>query len=142
MTYRKLLSAIAVFSALSTHAIAASVTIDVTNLRNSDGAVRIALHDGAEGFPASRKPIAMQTAPANADGVTFVFSGLAPGEYATTLFHDENANEELDTNMLGMPVEGYAFSNDAVGSFGPPSFEDALFEVGEDDLSLSNSLAY
>jgi len=26
-------------------------------------------------------------------------------------FHDENANDHLDTNVLGLPTEGYALSN-------------------------------
>ena len=45
---------------------------------------------------------------------------LAPGRYALSAFHNENDNGELDTNLLGVPSEGYGFGNDASAAFGPP----------------------
>jgi len=42
---------------------------------------------------------------------------------------------------MGMPNEPYGFSNDARGSFGPPSFEDASFVVGEENLSITFQMA-
>ena len=48
------------------------------------------------------------------------------------MFVDENDNGKLDANAIGMPIEPYAFSNDASGSFGPPSFAQAKFVVGKE----------
>ena len=48
------------------------------------------------------------------------------------LFHDENENGELDTGFLGIPKEDYAFSNNASGVFGPPSYDKAKFELTAD----------
>ena len=42
--------------------------------------------------------------------------------------HDTNDNKELDSNLFGMPKEGFGFSNDAMGMFGPPDFKKASFE--------------
>lgn len=47
---------------------------------------------------------------------------------ALTVVQDVNANGRLDRNAFGMPTEPYGFSNDAAGSFGPPSFEAARFQ--------------
>jgi uncharacterized protein (DUF2141 family) len=47
------------------------------------------------------------------------------------LFHDSNGNGELDRNMLGIPREGYGFSNDA-GARGPASFEEAAVSIDGD----------
>jgi len=47
------------------------------------------------------------------------------GQYAIKVFHDENANGELDINFLGIPKESYGFSNHARGRFGPPPFAEA-----------------
>ena len=47
-------------------------------------------------------------------------------------FHDINKDEELNTNMVGIPKEPYAFSNNARGTFGPPSLEDQTFKVKGD----------
>jgi uncharacterized protein (DUF2141 family) len=57
MTLKKLLTAGALLAAMSSGAAAANLTIDIQNLRSNDGTVRIALHDGAEGFPRTRAPI-------------------------------------------------------------------------------------
>jgi len=58
------------------------------------------------------------------------FSGLEPGRYAVRFFHDENANNKLDRNEMNYPTEGYGFFNN-VGVYGPPKFEELLFNVSE-----------
>lgn len=52
---------------------------------------------------------------------------VPPGEYAVAVYHDENDNGRLDRGVFGIPVEGTGASNDARGSFGPPSFASARF---------------
>ena len=55
---------------------------------------------------------------------------LRPGPYAIMLYHDENGNGRLDRGgLLGMPTEGYAFSNNAPVRFGPPSFDAMKVEL-------------
>jgi uncharacterized protein (DUF2141 family) len=65
-----------------------------------------------------------------------VFSDLPHGDYALKLFHDENDNRKLDTNFVGMPKEKFGFSNDAMGRFGPPSFEQARFRFEAPEQTL------
>lgn len=57
-----------------------------------------------------------------------VVNNLKPGKYAFRYFHDENKNNKLDTK-IGIPIEGYGFSNNAKGKFGPPAFNKWLFEL-------------
>lgn len=62
-----------------------------------------------------------------ADGrITVVLKDLPEGPIAVTVFQDANGNGRLDMNAMGMPVEPFGFSNDAVGQFGPPTFEQAV----------------
>lgn len=56
---------------------------------------------------------------------------LPQGDYAITVFQDLNDNQRLDTRLMGIPKEPYGFSNNAMGMFGPPSFEKAKISVGE-----------
>lgn len=56
-------------------------------------------------------------------GATFIFSGLKPGAYAISAYYDADSNSELNTNFFGIPSELVGFSNNAKGSFGPPSYE-------------------
>ena len=59
--------------------------------------------------------------------------------YAVGLYLDVNGNNRMDKNFLGMPKEQYGFSNNAKGRFGPPSFEDASFNL-VDRLTLEIDL--
>jgi len=54
---------------------------------------------------------------------------LPHGEYAIKVYHDENANNELDTRIFGIPIERYGFSNNARGTLGPPEYKDAVFTL-------------
>ena len=60
------------------------------------------------------------------------------GTYAIGLYIDANENEKMDTNFFGIPKEQFGFSNDAKGSFGPPSFESASFEVNQSKKIVIN----
>lgn len=62
---------------------------------------------------------------------------------SNALFHDANGNGRLDSNRLGIPVGGIGFSNNATGSFGPPAFEKAAFDLPADGaVTQSIKLAY
>ena len=65
-----------------------------------------------------------------------VFEGVPYGEYAIKIFHDENENEKLDTNFMGVPKERFGFSNNVMGRFGPPTFDQARFSFGEPHVTL------
>ena len=57
------------------------------------------------------------------------FEGLPAGDYGVKAFHDVNGNGRMDTNPFGMPIEPYAFSNNAVGNMGPAGWDRAKFAV-------------
>ncbi|MDR2086592.1 MAG: DUF2141 domain-containing protein, partial [Dysgonamonadaceae bacterium] len=63
----------------------------------------------------------------------------AHGDYAVSIFHDENDNYKLDTGMFGIPVEKTGFSNNAKGVMGPPKFKDCVVKI-EEDLVIYISL--
>ncbi|MBD8628548.1 DUF2141 domain-containing protein [Oxalobacteraceae sp. CFBP 8753] len=69
------------------------------------------------------------SAPAKAGETVVTVDGVPTGSWAVLSYQDENDNGKLDRNVLGIPKEPYAFSRDARGRFGPPSFEDAAFEL-------------
>ena len=75
-------------------------------------------------FPDGAGAVAAQWRSARNGVLEFVFTGLPAGKFAVAVFHDENGNDTLDTNLLGIPKEGYAFSENARGFAGPPSFVD------------------
>ena len=52
-----------------------------------------------------------------------VITELKVAKYGFRYFHDENRDDALETNWMGIPKEGFGFSNNAKGTFGPPSFQ-------------------
>ena len=59
------------------------------------------------------------------------------GTYAVRLYHDEDDDGELDTNLFGVPQEAFGFSNNARGSMGPPDFRKAAVVLDTDSLSTT-----
>jgi uncharacterized protein (DUF2141 family) len=86
---------------------------------------------GADGFPGKpEQAVEDGRSPRSPNGrVRLELTDLAPGEYAVSVVHDENGNNTLDTNWVGMPKEGIGTSNNAKGRMGPPKYRDAKFTV-------------
>lgn len=54
-----------------------------------------------------------------------------PGHYAFSVLHDEDFNDRLTTNILGIPREGFGFSNNPKILTGPPTFTRASTLINE-----------
>ncbi len=121
----------------------AALTVQVTGFRHDRGITRIALFRDARGFP-DHAALAFRTHSAViANGRAVVdFVDLPVGDYAVGVFHDENANGRLDTNWLGIPLEGYGVSNNPRRRTGAPSFNVARFRLETPALTLSITLNY
>ena len=104
----------------------------------------MAIHQQAPGieFPGAGGSVAGFNLAARRGTVAVVLKDLPEGEYAVVAFHDENGNGELDRNVLGIPTEGHAFSNDATGRMGPPAFADAAVTVGSDPATAFATMSY
>ncbi len=120
------------------------IHVKVLNIRNSTGTVDCALFDSPVGFPiqvlhsaTNVMVIKIRNTEARSD-----FEDIPPGTYALAVIHDENMNGKLDTNWLGIPKEGYGFSNDAKALLGAPSFSSASFQYDGGILYLTISLHY
>ena len=70
------------------------------------------------------------------------FEDIPPGTYAMAVVHDENMNGKLEMNWLGIPSEGYGFSNNAIGLLGAPSFSAAIFRYDGKNLELTMTSRY
>ena len=51
------------------------------------------------------------------------------GTYSAVAYHDENGNKKFDKNWIGIPTEGFGFSNNPRTFLGPPTHKDAAFHV-------------
>ncbi|MEA3446964.1 MAG: DUF2141 domain-containing protein [Bacteroidota bacterium] len=111
-----------------------TVEVKVKNVKSDDGYISVALYNSAETFPSDKKEdIFMGKKVKTCQGSTTVsFDSVPPGKYAMAILHDENNNDEMDKNFLGIPQEGYCFSENAKATFGKPKFDEAAFRVRGD----------
>ena len=93
----------------------AAIELRIDNIRSGRGRIKVGVY-----APGRRHVAERFVAPA--PGSRSLTLAIPPGSYAIMLYHDENGNGRLDRGMLGIPTEGYAFSNDAPVRLGPPSF--------------------
>lgn len=91
------------------------------------GAVMVALYD--EATYTGGRPVRAARIDVAAGERTVTFEGLPAGDYGVKAFHDVNGDGNMNTNPFGMPIEPYAFSNNAVGNMGPAGWDRARFEV-------------
>jgi uncharacterized protein (DUF2141 family) len=119
-----------------------TVTVNVSGLRNTQGLIRACLTAKPATFPECDKdPQSQRLSVPASNGPVLVFRHVMPGNYAVSLFHDQNGNNRLDKTM-GIPNEGYGFSRDAPVQFGPPKFDAAKVAVATSDLTLPIKVRY
>ena len=104
-----------------------TLTVVIRNIRNDKGTIAAALYQSEEEF--MKKTWQSRSVPSRKGEVELVFENIPAGDYAVSVMHDVNKNGVLDTNSMGIPREGFGFSNDAAGTFGPPGFDKAKFTI-------------
>lgn len=114
---------------LSQNAHAADLTINISDIEPGKGHVLVAIYSGDDNYKNGKEVQASKIKASN-NKESLVFKDLVAGEYAIQMYQDENDNEQLDTNMMGIPKEGYGFSNN-VGMFGKPAYQEAKFTIEE-----------
>ena len=115
--------------------------VTVTNIKGHKGNIIVGIFDSDENF--LKKPLDGRMAQASGDSITVVFENLKPGKYAVSVLHDANKNKDLDKNKLGIPKEGFGFSNNVLGAMGPPSFNRAIIDLPDQkDLDIGIKLKY
>lgn len=110
------------------HAQLHPLKITVTNINHLEGKIYVSLYNSKASFIQKGKEYKTMSRDVHAGTEVFVFSDLPKGEYAVALYHDENSDGKCNTNLLGVPKEGYAFSRNFVPKFSAPTFEETKFK--------------
>lgn len=106
-----------------------SLTVKFTGIEEQQGAVMGAVFDSEATYDGKGAPVRQIMVSADKAEVSTQLDGLTPGTYAIKLFHDVDGDMKMSTNPYGMPIEPFAFSNNAKGNMGPAKWADAKFEV-------------
>jgi len=103
-----------------------ALAVRVVGFENDRGQALVNLFLGPDGFPGDPERAWRAVHLPIRDGqVEIVFEEAPAGPFAISVFHDEDADFELDQNLLGIPSERWGVSRDAGGFLGPPSWDDA-----------------
>ena len=89
---------------------AGELTVKVTDIRATKGTLLVSVVNNEAGWDNKEKPVAAEKRVVSGQEVELKFN-LPAGSYAVQVMHDENGNGKLDANFMGMPIEGYGFSN-------------------------------
>jgi len=115
----------------SSAANAGSLSVELGNGIKPGEHLMVAVYDQKDSWLKKSLRGVREAAPAQLDqrgSHTLNIDELPAGRYAVAVYVDKNANGKLDRGMFGIPSEPYGFSNGG-GSFGPPSYDDAAFDL-------------
>lgn len=120
------------------------LTVQVGALRSDAGQVAITIYPSDPSrFLAPRGKLFRQRLKTSAPMTQACFNLPSPTDaYAVAVYHDANANKDFDRTAVGIPVEGYGFSNDAPTKFGVPSFDAVRFTVKPGDNTIRIKMRY
>lgn len=117
--------------------------VSVIGARRAAGNVTVTIYGPRpEQFLARRAYLARQRIPLQGVGVQACFALSVPGDYAIAVYHDENDDHDFNRSLIGLPAEGFGFSNDAPTVVGLPSFEDARITVPSGETRTTIHLRY
>jgi uncharacterized protein (DUF2141 family) len=117
--------------------------VSVSGMRSANGNVTITIYpDEPSHFLDGTYKVARQEVPVTLPVTSACFALPAPGYYAVALFHDENGDHHLNTNALGIPTEGYGFSNNPTLYFGPPELAKVRFFLHPGDNPIAIRMKY
>ena len=117
-----------------------NLSLNINGVASEKGNICFALYTNEHSFLKFDKVFKAGSEKAVKGKTAFDITDLPEGEYAIAIFHDSNGNENLDTNMLGIPKEQVAFSKGKMKMFGPPKFNECVFTLNsnmEMDIRLN-----
>lgn len=121
----------------------ACLTVELIGLRNNLGVINIGIFSSPDGFPSdAAKAVRSGSFPIPTLPLLLTFDDLPFGRYAATVHHDENMDGELNTNRLGIPMEGIGFSGNPKIWRGVPAFKRSQFEFSPENLTVSIQMKY
>lgn len=113
---------------------AIALVVRVDNVQAGSGPVRVAMFSSANWLGSTATDA--EEIDASSGTVRLNLTAPAPGRYGFAIYQDTNRDGRLNRNIVGLPTEPVAFSNNAVIRFGPPSFQDAAVDISNNSETV------
>lgn len=117
------------------------LTVEITNINNPRGFIQLGLFNNSQSFPSESKQFMKVRIKPNGKTTSYTFKDLPEGNYAVAVLHDENSDGKCNMNIIGIPKEGYGFSNNIKPTLSAPSFAKVQFSLSK-NMKISIKLIY
>jgi len=111
------------------------IKIVIQGVRSGKGKIVLAVFKDQEGFK-NKKPIKRLVLNKSEFEGNEIILSLDTGIYGISVLDDENDNDKMDYNFLGIPKEGFGFSNYYHEGLSKPHFDKFKFEINNIHLEL------
>lgn len=120
-----------------------SLDIKIENIRSSKGTISLAFFSDSASY-VKKKPCMVKkiNKESMVNGCLSVCMELDPGHYGIALMDDENNDDQMEFNFLGIPREGFGFSDFNARGFRRPVFSDFDFIMTESNLNIRIVIRY
>lgn len=106
-----------------------NLTVRFEGIETPEGQIMLAMFDSAQAHDKGGPPVRVAAVPVTGPSAIIQIEGLAPGDYGIKVFHDLDGDSQMDTNPFGMPIEPFAFSNNARAEGGPALWAATRFPI-------------
>ncbi|MFT5821385.1 MAG: hypothetical protein ACI8ZM_002638 [Crocinitomix sp.] len=120
------------------------LTVLFDNIRNKEGKIYVFIYNYENQYPDNPYLNFEINKQVVSDFGTLLFTipeSLSKGNYAISVLDDENENDDLDF-FLGLPLEGYGFSNNVAPFLSMPKYDDLLFDLSSNKKTINLTLQY
>ncbi|MGB7156576.1 MAG: DUF2141 domain-containing protein [Tepidisphaeraceae bacterium] len=123
---------------------AATLTIEIKDLRNAKGQLIFGVFKSADGFPnESGTSVYWEVRDVKGAARPIVFTAtLPPGVYGASVLHDENKSGDMEKGLGGIPKEGYGVTNNPKPRFRAAKFSEATFDLRVEGTTMTISVQY
>jgi len=115
----------------------------ISDIRNEKGALLLSFYKDEQEF-ARDQPFMVEKLDKKwrVDGQMCIEISLEPGVYGIALLDDENNNGRMEYSRLGLPKEGFGFSNYVHNGITRPKFSNFTVNINQNDQVVEIRLKY
>jgi len=119
------------------------VFVKLTNLKSDEGKLSVSIYNDPKTFPKTTGMLEEKIVEDFRDGeCTLSFTGLKPGTYAVAGLHDENGDGKMNFNLIGIPKEGYCFSNNVMPKLRAAKWDESKFILKDSNIHIEIEMKY
>jgi len=108
--------------------------VHITNIRNTKGQLCLAIFADETGFKAEKPCWEMKCSKRDiVNGEFRIQIPFRAGKWGFSVLDDENGSGKMEYNFLGIPNEGFGFSNYFHNGILKPAFDDFKFDIQKNE---------